>query len=164
MIKAIKNFYSNYYLSQKAFILSILICGFFISCEYAIIRPASTSIFISIYSSKLFPYSWILGVPFNLAVVYLYNRFLPIMGCLKIFCIFVFSIIFINVLTTLFIAKIPKLIFFQFIFKDIYILLAFKQVWSMIHSTINTQKAKFVYGLMFGLGGIGSVFGGIISW
>ncbi len=149
--------------SQKLFILSVLACVFFISFDYAIVRPSSTSIFISIYKSKLFPYCWILGVPFNLFVVYLYNRFLPIIGCLKTFFAFVFSIIVINVSTSLFIGKLPFLIFFQFIFKDVYILLAFKQAWSMIHTTINTQKAKFLYGLMFGFGGIGSVLGGIIS-
>lgn len=163
MFESFKKKYFNFEHSQKLFILSILACVFFISCDYAIIRPASTSIFISYYSSKLFPYSWILGVPFNLFIVYLYNRFLPVIGCLKTFCAFVFSIIFINILTSLFVAKLPLLIFFQFIFKDVYILLAFKQAWSMIHTTINTQKAKFIYGLMFGFGGIGAVLGGIIS-
>ena len=48
-------------------------------------------------------------------------------------------------------------------FKDIYILLAFKQIWSMIHSNIDSIKAKFIYGIMFSVGGLGSIFGGIIS-
>lgn len=163
MFEVFKKKYLDFSSSQKTFILSILVCVFFISCDYAIIRPASTSIFISNYTSKLFPYSWILGVPFNLFIVYLYNRFLPVIGCLKTFFAFVVSIIFINVFTSLFVCKLPFLIFFQFIFKDVYILLAFKQAWSMIHTTINTQKAKFLYGLMFGFGGIGSVLGGLIS-
>ena len=145
------------------FILSVLACVFFISCDYAIIRPASTSIFLSNFSSRAFPYCWILSVPFNLLVVYLYNKFLPIIGCLKTFLVFVFSIILVNALTGLFVNRIPSIIFFQFIFKDLYILLAFKQVWSMIHSTINTNRAKLLYGFMFGLGGVGSVLGGMIS-
>src|SRR3989304_10390695 len=149
-----KNFL-DFNASQKIFILSIAICVFLFSCDYAIIRPASTSLFISNFSSKMFPYSWILGVPFNLLIVYLYNRFLPVIGCLKTFFTFVCSIICINILTSLFATKFPILIFLQFIFKDVYILLAFKQVWSMIHTTINTQKAKFLYGLLFGCGGIG---------
>jgi ATP:ADP antiporter, AAA family len=149
--------------TQKVFILSVLFCNFFISLDYSIIRPASSSIFISCFTSKLFPYSWILGVPFNLFIVYLYNRFLPVIGCLKTFFIFSFSVIVVNVFTSLFIHQFPFLIFFQFIFKDVYILLAFKQLWSMIHTTIDTQKAKFLYGFMFGLGGVGSVLGGIIS-
>jgi len=163
MTSFIKNKFLDFDFSQKLFIFSILFCVFFISCDYAIIRPASTSIFISNYTSKLFPYSWILGVPFNLFVVYLYNHFLPKIGCLKTFFAFVISIIFVNISTALFVNKLPFLIFFQFIFKDVYILLAFKQAWSMIHATINAQKAKFLYGLMFGFGGIGSVLGGIIS-
>ncbi|NGX34894.1 MAG: hypothetical protein K1060chlam1_01254 [Candidatus Anoxychlamydiales bacterium] len=163
MIKSIKSFFLDFDKTQKVFILSVLASVFFISCDYAIIRPASTSIFLSNFSSKAFPYCWILSVPFNLLVVYLYNRFLPIIGCLKIFFAFVFSIIFVNALTALFVDKVPAIIFFQFIFKDIYILLAFKQVWSMIHSTIDTKKAKLLYGFMFGLGGLGSVLGGVIS-
>ena len=163
MIKSIKNFFLEFEKTQKVFILSVLATVFFISCDYAIVRPASTSIFLSNFSSKAFPYCWILSVPFNLLVVYLYNRFLPIIGCLKTFLVFVFSIIVVNTLTALFVSRVPVIIFFQFIFKDLYILLAFKQVWSMIHSTINTQKAKLLYGFMFGLGGLGSVLGGMIS-
>lgn len=163
MTKSIKNFFLKFEKTQKVFILSVLASVFFISCDYAIIRPASTSIFLSNFSSKAFPYCWVLSVPFNLIVVYLYNKFLPIIGCLKTFLVFVFSVIFVNVLTALFVDRAPFIIFFQFIFKDLYILLAFKQVWSMIHSTINTHRAKLLYGFMFGLGGIGSVFGGMIA-
>nr|NGX32761.1 hypothetical protein [Candidatus Anoxychlamydiales bacterium] len=163
MIKSVKNFFLEFDKTQKVFILSVLASVFFITCDYAIIRPASTSIFLSNFSSRAFPYCWILSVPFNLLVVYLYNKFLPIIGCLKIFLVFVCSIIFVNALTGLLVSRVPAIIFFQFIFKDLYILLAFKQVWSMIHSTINTQRAKLLYGFMFGLGGVGSVFGGMIS-
>jgi AAA family ATP:ADP antiporter len=163
MIKIIKNLFLTYDHAKKVFILSILGYVFFVSCDYGVIRPASTSIFLSIYSSKYFPYCWILSVPFNLLVVYLYNRFLPIIGYLKTFVLFVCTIIFVNTSTALFVNKVPQIMFFQFIFKDLYILLAFKQIWSMIHATINTQKAKFLYGLMFGVGGFGSVFGGLIS-
>ncbi len=163
MIEKIKNFFLEFDKAQKVFILSVLVSVFFISCDYAIIRSASTSIFLSNYSSKVFPYCWLIGVPFNLLIVYLYNKFLPILGCLKTFLIFVFSIVIVNTSTALFVGKIPIFIFFQFIFKDVYILLAFKQIWSMIHSTINTKRAKFLYGFMFGFGGIGSVLGGMIS-
>ncbi|MBN2478890.1 MAG: MFS transporter [Parachlamydiales bacterium] len=33
----------------------------------------------------------------------------------------------------------------------------------MIHTTIDTRKAKFLYGLMFGIGGLGSIVGGVVS-
>lgn len=163
MFDSLKKKYLDFNRSQKFFILSILIYVFLASIDYAIVRPASTSLFISNFTSKFFPYCWILGVPLNLFIVYLYNRFLPIIGCLKTFFAFAFSIIVINSLTALFGVKFPFLIFLQFLFKDIYILLAFKQAWSMIHTTINSQKAKFLYGLMFGAGGIGSVLGGLVS-
>ncbi len=149
--------------SDKLFIFFITLMAFFVSAEYGVTRPASTSIFISLFSSKMFPYAWILGVPLNLTIVYLYNRFLPTYGCLKTFFYFVLSVMTVNSLTGLFVHQYPWLIFVQFIFKDVYILLAFKQMWSMIHSTIDTKRAKYLYGVMFGMGGIGSVFGGVIS-
>ena len=56
----------------------------------------------------------------------------------------------------------PALIFAQFIWKDIYILLMFKQLWSMIHSTIAANRAKYLYGAIFGMGTIGAISGSLI--
>ncbi len=162
-LKSIKSNFLSFSRSQKIFIISIIASVFFISAEYGITRPASTSIFVSNFTSRLFPYCWILAVPVNLLIVYLYNRFLPKLGCLKTFFAFVISIIFVNSTTALLVKKYPFLAFIQFIFKDVYILLAFKQAWSIIHSTIDTNKAKYLYGVMFGMGGMGSVLGGLVS-
>jgi hypothetical protein len=148
---------------EKLFIFAVAVGVFFISCDYAIIRPASTSIFLSQFSSKMFPYCWMLAIPVNLFIVYIYNRLLLKYGSLKTFFFFISSIILMNVSTSIFLKSFPFIIFIQFIFKDVYILLSFKQLWSLIHSTINTNKAKFLYGLMFGIGSLGSVFGGGIS-
>ena len=159
----LKKFFADYNKVEKSFIISVISVVFFVSCEYAIVRPASTSIFLATFTSKSFPVCWILAVPLNLFFVYIYNKFLPKLGCLKTFFLFVLLIIFFNNLTALFVGKFPYIIFFQFIFKDVYIVFAFKQTWSMIHTTINTKKAKSLYGLMFGVGGFGSVIGGLVS-
>ena len=56
----------------------------------------------------------------------------------------------------------PELIFFQYAWKDIYILLMFKQLWSMIHSTIPAARAKYLYGCIYGMGTIGAISGSLI--
>jgi len=56
----------------------------------------------------------------------------------------------------------PKLIFFHFCWKDIYILLMFKQLWSMIHSTIPPSRAKYLYGIIFAIGPCGATLGSLV--
>jgi AAA family ATP:ADP antiporter len=68
-----------------------------------------------------------------------------------------FSIIALNVLTVQLLPIWPPIIFLQFVWKDIYILLMFKQLWSMIHSTIHPSKAKYLYGFIFGMGTVSSM-------
>ncbi len=146
----------------KFFILSIMACAFFITCEYAVIRPTSNAIFLSHFSAKTFPYVWLATVPLNFLIVFLYNRFLKSFGCLKMLFVIVSLVIGINCLCALFIEKYSFLAFFHYIFKDIYILLMFKQLWSLIHMTIDTSKAKYLYGVLFGMGGVGAIIGSLV--
>ncbi len=143
---------------EKRFILAVMLAGFFISLEYGITRPVCTSLFISYYGPASIAKAWYVTVPINLLIVFLYNHFLPKWGCLKFFILIAFSAICMNTATAFF----NSLSFFQFIWKDIYILLVFKQLWSLIHSTMDTKKAKYLYGIIFGMGGIGSIVGGLI--
>lgn len=148
---------------KKAFILWVVLFTFFISLEYGITRPASVSLFLEAYSSKMVPYAWIILVPFNLLIVAIYDRLLLKLGCLKTLIAISASIAFINLSCSFFVDICKPLIFFQFVWKDVYILLMFKQIWSLIHTTIDSTKAKFLYGLFFGIGSLGSVIGGLIS-
>ena len=43
--------------------------------------------------------------------------------------------------------------------KEVYILLMFQLLWSVIHANIKLSKAKYLYGIVFGVGGLGSVLG-----
>lgn len=142
---------------EKLFVFFVMLVGFCIAGEYAITRPASTSIFLSIYSTKYLPFVWLITVPLNFLVVYLYNRFLPRIGPVAMLGIMVSSVMLMHVGCALFIKKAPWLIFFQFVWKDIYILLMFKQLWSLIHTTIAQHRAKYLYGLIYGMGTIGSI-------
>jgi AAA family ATP:ADP antiporter len=133
-----------------------------IAAEYGITRPASNSLFLTAFSSKGYPWVWLATMPLNLLVIYLYSRFLPKIGPLKMIASVALSAVVINVSCAFLVPVYPKLIFFHYAWKDIYILLMFKQFWSMVHSTIEPKKAKFFYGLIFGMGTLGSVLGSMI--
>lgn len=145
-------------MNKKVFFLSFLVL-FCISFEYAITRPSSVSLFINYFSANFFPIAWISIVPLNFLVIYGYNFFLSKIGILKTFFLTIFLASIINLLTCFFT---KNFIFLQFMYKDIYILLMFKQIWSLIHS-IDCKKSKYIYGLLFSSGGIGGIFGGIVS-
>lgn len=158
MIKDLFTFIRN-----NLFIICTMMCGFCISAEYGITRPSVNSLFLASYSAKLIPYAWLLAVPINFLFVLLYNKGLSTFGCLKTFGAVVGITIFVNTFAAFFLTKIHYLPFFQAIWKDIYILLMFKQLWSLVHTTINTKKAKYVYGLLFGIGSTGAVAGGLLT-
>lgn len=161
-LQSLKNEYGTLGRGEKIFIFFAMVVCFCIGGEYAITRPASTSIFLTVFSTKHLPYVWLATVPLNFLIVYLYNRFLPSFGPLKVLGTIVFSIIGVNLACAFLLPHFPSLIFFQFAWKDIYILLMFKQLWSLIHTTIPQTKAKYLYGLIYGMGTIGSIAGSLI--
>ncbi len=144
---------------QKGFLFAVMVCGFFISAEYGVSRPTSNVFFISHFSAKAFPYAWLISIPINFCVIFLYNKLLPRLGAYKIFRGFVFFVLGVSFINFWFIGKSPFLSFFHFIWKDIYILLMFKQLWSMIHATIPASSSRSFYGIIFAAGGLGSIFG-----
>jgi ATP/ADP translocase len=108
------------------------------------------------------PSFWLISVPFNLFIVHLYNRFLPKIGPLKMVRSVVILVISVHLFCAVALGWIPHLIFFQFVLKDMYIVLMFKQLWSMIHSTIPANRAKYLYGCIFGAGTLGAITGSLI--
>lgn len=147
---------------EKLFILAAMLCSYFISADYAIIRPVSNSLFIQSFGAKAFPYAWLISIPFNLAVVALYNKFLPRLGCFKMFVVTASAIALGNSLAGLLIADQHTAPFFFYIWKDVYVMLMFQLLWSVIHATIELSKAKYLYGLLFGIGAIGGLSGSLI--
>jgi AAA family ATP:ADP antiporter len=148
--------------SEKIFILCAMLSGFFISLEYAVVRPVSNCVFISAYGSSLLPYAWICLVPINFLVVGFYHRFLPKFGCFKMFLFTAVATVFMSVFCALFMSKIFILPFLFYLWKEIYVLLMFQQLWSVIHATIPTEKAKFLYGVIFAIGGLGGIIGSMV--
>lgn len=147
---------------EKLFVLLSMIVGFSIAGEYGITRPASHAIFLSTFSSGAIPLLWLATVPVNFIAIYLYNRFLPILGSYRMWVAVSLSVIIVNFLAAHILLIFPEYIFFQCIWKDIYILLMFKQLWSMIHCTISPSRAKYLYGVIFAFGTIGSCLGSCV--
>lgn len=145
------------------FYLAVTLCSFLITSEYSLTRPASSSFFLRHFSASFLPYAWLVTVPINLLMISLYNRFLPKYGPFRLFLFTSFTTIGISLASGLWIKENPYLSFAHYVWKDIYILLMFKQLWSMIHSSIDTKKNKMVYSLLFGIGGVGSVIGSLIT-
>lgn len=154
-----KRFLSEFPTRERIFALCAMVCGFLICAEYAIVRPVSNSLFIHSFGAGYFPYAWLVAVPFTALIVSLYNNLLPKWGCNKLFWISIATVVVVNMSFALSFPYFPKLSFAFYIWKEIYVMLMFQQLWSVIHSTISIDRAKYLYGIFFGIGGIGSIFG-----
>lgn len=154
--------YRSYSSAEKLFIILIMICSFAITGEAAITRATANSVFISAYTVKLFPIAWLASVPLNFLIVAFYNRFLPHLGCARMLVLTVLIAIFINVFSAYYLSSVSFLPFVLYLWKDIFIILMFQQLWSVIHATVNISRAKYLYGIFFGMGGIGSVMGSLV--
>lgn len=148
--------------SEKLFVFWAMIAGFCISAEYAATRPVSQSIFLSVFTASAYPYFWLATIPLNLTIVSLYSHYLPRLGPLKTMMIVTVCVMGIHTLTYAILPFYPKFIFFHFCWKDVYVLLMFKQLWSMVHSTITSSKAKYLIGMILGMGMCGGVVGSLI--
>lgn len=147
---------------MKLFTFFAMLSAFLICGEYAITRPASNALFLTLFSAKFYPWVWLATVPLNLFAIYLYNRLLPKIGPLRFLLAFAIVSMLINGTAGLVFEKWPAFMFFQFAWKDIYVLLMLKQLWSMIHSTIPSSKAKYLYGFIYGTGTIGAIVGSTV--
>jgi AAA family ATP:ADP antiporter len=147
---------------QRIFIFCAMICAFCITADYGVVRPVSNSVFLTQHGTNLFPYAWLAIVPLNFLLVELYNRFLSRLGVLRMFLAIVLFVASVNTFCAITMTKLPFVTFFFYVWKEIYIMLLFQQLWSVIHSTIHMSQAKFLYGLIFAVGGLGGIFGSIL--
>ncbi len=147
---------------ERLFILAAMFCGFFINADYSIVRPVSNSIFLSFFSSTILPYVWLAALPINFLLVSLYNRYLPKLGCWRIFVVIASLIVLGNTLGAIYLSQAPYFSVMHFIWKEVYVLLLFQTLWSLIHMTVSVERAKSLYGVMFGFGGLGAVIGSFV--
>ncbi|PIS02924.1 MAG: hypothetical protein COT85_02520 [Chlamydiae bacterium CG10_big_fil_rev_8_21_14_0_10_42_34] len=148
--------------SEKLFIFFSMISVFCICGEYAITRPTSNALFLTLFSSKAYPWVWLATVPLNLLVIFFYNKFLPKVGPFRMLCTIASITIAVNSLAAIFVTQAPLISFLQYMWKDIYVLLMLKQLWSMVHSTVESTRAKYLYGFIYGMGTLGGISGSFV--
>lgn len=153
---------NSYTKSEKLFILLVMLCSFCITGEFSTTKPVSCSLFLSHFSSTYLPLAWIALLPINFLAVSIYNRYLAKLGCFKIAALSVGFTILVNTTGAFVLKTSPWFSFIHFIWKDIYVLLMFQHLWSVVHATIEKKKAKYLYGVIYGIGGLGSVCGSCI--
>lgn len=162
MLNAIRTEFKALTRSERLFILFVLLCSFLIQCDYSTIRPVSNALFITSYGSHFFPYAWLATVPLNFLLIGWYNKNLPRWGCLKTFLIIISCIMGFNLFCAFFLKKLAWLPFAFYVWKEVYIMLMFQQLWSVIHSTVAYSQAKYLYGIIFGVGACGAITGSIL--
>jgi|JI9StandDraft_1071089.scaffolds.fasta_scaffold22958_3 AAA family ATP:ADP antiporter len=154
--------YRSYSHFEKLFIFYIMLCSFLITGEASITRATANSVFLSTYTVKLFPLVWLTSVPLNFLIVSFYNLFLPKLGCIRMLILSICLAFCINLFSAFYLTSFSFLPFLLYLWKDIFIILMFQQLWSVIHATINIDRAKYLYGIFFGMGGLGSVVGSLV--
>lgn len=159
MLASLQREWAGFTRSEKLFVFFAMLCSFLISADYSIIRPVSNSLFLTTYGSHFFPYAWLATVPLNLFIVGLYNKYLPKLGCFKCFAVTIGVIGGMTLFSALFLSRFSWLPFVFYIWKEVYILLCFQQLWSVIHSIISFERAKYLYGFLFGCGALGAALG-----
>ena len=148
--------------SEVIFILCSMLCGFFICADYSLVRPISNAIFITAYGAKAFPYAWLALAPFSLLIITVYNRLLPKFSCSKLLSCIIAVIVIGNLSAVFLLKRGGSFPFIYYIWKDVYVLLLFQQLWAMIHATVSLKRAHFLYGILFAAGALGGVFGSLI--
>ncbi|MCI5052331.1 MAG: hypothetical protein MRY21_04240 [Simkaniaceae bacterium] len=141
------------------FVICAMACSFFISFEASILKPVGNSLFLSTYGVKLFPIVWLAVVPANFLIVHLYNRYISHIGPMRFLLASIGVSAVVNISSAFLLDRISWMPFFFYIWKDIYIMLMFQQLWSIIHSTVNLKGAQALYGIFYAMGGLGSVVG-----
>lgn len=146
----------------KLFLICAMFCGFFINAEYALVRPISNSLFIHEFGASFFPVAWLLVIPLNFLCVFGYNFFLSRWGCKTTSLRVIFTILVVNLLFAALIPIFPSLSMTFYVWKEVYIMLLFQQLWSLIHTNFDMKKAGALYGIIFGIGGLGGICGSLI--
>lgn len=147
---------------QILFLIFAMLTGFCMCAEYALTKPTANSVFITTYGAGFYPYAWLATIPLNLLIVGLYNRFVAKIGPLRMLTILAALGMTINALCAFYLCQFHWLPFAFYLWKDVYILIMLQQLWSIIHATISTKSSKYLYGILFGVGGLGSITGSLI--
>jgi AAA family ATP:ADP antiporter len=162
MFTALKEELKKYKGFEFFFIILAMLSSFLITAEASITKPVAHSLFMEAFGVAFFPYVWIAVIPASFLVVTIYNMLVVKIGCFRMLFFTVLAGAIVNVTTASYVHDFQTWPFFFYIWKDIYIMLMFQQLWSVINSTVHLAKARYLYGLFFGFGGLGSMLASMI--
>jgi AAA family ATP:ADP antiporter len=162
MLKALKEEIKKYSGYEVLFLVLAMVSSFLITAEASITKPVAHSLFMEAFGVKFFPYVWIAVIPASFFFVTLYNIFVVKIGCFRMLFLTVATGAIVNMTTASYVHEFQSWPFLFYIWKDIYIMLMFQQLWSVINSTVHLAKARYLYGLVFGFGGLGSMLASMV--
>ncbi|MBU0505170.1 MAG: Npt1/Npt2 family nucleotide transporter [bacterium] len=132
--------------------------AFLIMFSYGIARPAIESLFLKAHTSKALPDVWIYMSLTMIAVVAIYNIFLPKVRLIKLYVIITAlstTILFFMILA----AKIsfPGIYYLLYIWKDIYVIILVELFYSYTNSVFPIKQARWFYGFFGTVAAAGAV-------
>ena len=145
-------------------IIALMVAVSCITLDIAITKPATYNYFLQHCSYEGLPYAWLTVIPCSILVIYTYTTMLKYFSSLALFSITVVLTILSDIISYAFIDDNRILTFIQFIWRDIYVLFIFKQLWSLIHSAIDRTKMNIYASLFYAVGSITSIIGGFIPY
>lgn len=142
-----------------------MLCGlaFLFLGGHAIARPATESLFLQQYSSRLLPWVWLLEAVVAVGMVGVLNRAIARTPIAVIFDKTTLgSAISLVGLLAAYQLHLPGAAFVLYIWKDIYVVLLVEIFWILANIHYPIRSASRTYGLFCAAGTVGSLAGGVI--
>lgn len=150
-------------LQKKAFLYFALFTHFWIMVNGSIVKPTVKSLFLSSFLPEVFPYAWLFVIPLNLVVIGCYNRWIAHCGCFRFFLVIALITATSHTLAPCLIGASKYFSFFLYVWTDIYMMLMLHLLWSVIHSSMELDRAKKTYGFFFAVGTCGALLGNFLG-
>jgi AAA family ATP:ADP antiporter len=147
---------------QKKFMLMCLGFSFLITLDYGCLRPAAQGLFITHFGSKYLPWVWLASLPINFFIVAFINKLQSRFGSKAVSFSCPWIVIVINGVLSLVMGSHKGAALVLYMWKDLYILLMFQQIWSQIHASMSQNVGRYFYGAMYAVGALGSLVGSSI--
>jgi len=148
---------------KKVRIVGLSILAFVMMFTYAIVRPATESLFLDVYTSAKLPVVWLMVALVTLVTVVIYNRFVVKKDLLTLFgwSAFLSAVIF-SVLFVLSSYKVPGSVYALYVWKDVYVILLVEIYYSFSNAVFPIKTARWAYGFFGAISAVGGLLGNIL--
>jgi AAA family ATP:ADP antiporter len=128
--------------------------------SYALVRPASESIFVEVHGSKSMMNVWILVAICVSVIVPVFSRLSAGKNLVRVFAmVCIVSAALLAIILLLLDRDVPGIHYALYVWKDIYIIVLVETFWSLANVVFEIKSAKKTYGLFCASGAIGGFFG-----